>query len=374
MLALDLPVLVQTLLFLMFIDITALVNAVIGPTYDNLLVPEMAPHALYPAVLAAHPVPADYLGQAASFSSYLLTGVVDPVVALVALGIAFLYLGRTVVARWASSFDALVPRLVLAVVAANFTVPICAALLGLAGGLYPVVAGWDGGAWRQWVHLSGYGAVGLTWDNGVVAFVLSLVEFTVVFSLVLAIGLRDAVLAVLIVVLPLVTLLWPFRPLASVPRRAWLLFLELAFLPCVLVVPLELAVDSPNPVLLLGYLSAALASPFLLSIAGTHLVALGFPSASTVTQSGVGRGLAAAPAAVGGLALPAAGAARGAGAAGQALAGATRAAGGASLPLAMPAALHELLGHGASAVVRHLQPGSRAMRAPGRLPPLRPPP
>jgi hypothetical protein len=370
--ALDLPSAIQLILFLLFADLTALVAAVIGPTYDNLLVPELAPHALFPPVFAAGAGPTDYLAQGGSFSSFLITGVVDPLIAVLAVGVAVLYLARASLARWAVTFDGLLPRLVLAVAAANFTVPIAAAVLDLSGALYPVVAGWDGGAWQHWVNLGGYGEFRLSWDNGVLAFVLSLVEFALVFALVLTVGLRDALLAVLLVVLPLLTLLWPFRPLASVPRRAWLLFAELAFLPCVVVVPLELAVASPSPVLLVGYLSAALASPFLLSVAGAHLVAIGFPSASTTAQGGTVRGLAAAPSVASGWAAPATAAVRESGASGRAAAGAVRSAASATGPLAVPAALSELLGHGALSIARHVGRQADGNRTPPRLPPFRP--
>ena len=370
MVAINLGPLVQQLLFLLFADLTALVAAVIGPTYDNLLVPQLTPHALYPAVFAPGAPPTDYLGQAASFSGYLITGVVDPLVALVAVGVAVLYLARATLSRWAQTFDGLLPRLVLAVAAANFTVPIAAALLDLAGGLYPVVAGWDGGAWQHWVNLAGTGELRLSWDNGVLAFVLSLVEFALVLALVLAIGVRDALLAVLLVVLPLVTLLWPFRPLASLPRRAWLLFAELAFLPCVLVVPLELAVTSPTPVLLVGYLTAAVASPFLISVAGTHLVAIGFPSTSTTVQGGLARGLSAAPGLGSGPFAPAASAVKDSGGLGRAAAGTLRAGATGAGPLAVPSALNELLGHGALAVARHLGRRGDPNRTPPRIPPL----
>jgi len=368
----DLPSLVQAILFLLFADLTALVAAVIGPTYDHLLVPELAAHALYPPVLARGVGPSNYLAQAAGFSSFLVTGVVDPLVTLIAAGVAVLYLARATLARWATTFDGLLPRLVLAVAAANFTVPIAAAILALAGALFPVVAGWDGGAWRHWVNLGGAGEVRFSWDNGVLAFVLALVQFALVFALVLAVGVRDALLAVLLVVLPLVTLLWPFRPLASVPRRAWLLFAELAFLPCVLVVPLELAVASPNDVLLVGYLSAALASPFLLSVAGSHLVAIGFPSASTLVQGSATRGLATAPSSGAGWAAPAGDALRASGAAGRAASGTVRAAASSAGPLAVPAALHQLLGHGGLAVARHIGRRGDGNRGPPGLPPFRP--
>ena len=372
MLALDLPQIVQTVLFLLFFDLTALVAAVIGPMYDNLLIPELNAHALFPAVFVGAPSPSDYLGQASGFSEFLIAGVVDPLVALAALGVAGLYFARATVPRWAATFDSLLPRLVLSVAASNFTVPIAAAILGLAGGLYPVVAGWDGGAWHHWVALAGYGELQFSWDNGVLAFVLSLVEFALVLAIVLAVGLRDALLAVLLVVLPLVTLLWPFRPLAALPRRAWLLFAELAFLPCVLVIPLELAVAAPNVVLLVGYLGAAASSPFLISVAGSHLVALGFPSGSAVTQGATTRGIAAAPGAALAAAGPAAAVGREAGAGGRAAAGVVRSASGAGGPLAVPAALHELLGHGAVGLAR--QVGARTGRGggPPRFPPLRP--
>ena len=367
-----LPNLVQLILFLLFADLTALVAAVVGPTYDNILVPELSTHALYPTIFAVHAGPSNYLAQAASFSSYLTTGVVDPLVSLLAVGIAVLYLARATVSRWTAAFDGLLPRLVLSVAAANFTVPIAAAILAVAGTLYPVVAGWDGGAWQHWVNLAGVGELRLSWDNGVLAFILSLVEFTLVLALTLTVGLRDALLAVLLVVLPLVTLLWPFRPLAPIGRRAWLLFGELAFLPCVLVVPLELAVASPNVVLLVGYLSAALGSPFLLSVAGSHLVALGFPSTGTTVQGSTVRGLSAAPSAASGWASPAAAAVRESGAAGRAISGTIHSAGAASGPLAVPAALNQLLGHGALSVARHIGRRGDGDRAPPRLPPLRP--
>ena len=371
MTATDLPSVIQLILFLLFADLTALVAAVIGPTYDNLLVPELAPQALFPPVFAVGAGPGNYLGQAAGFSTYLIAGVVDPLVALLAVAVAILYLARATLARWAQTFDGLLPRLVLSVAAANFTVPIAAAVLGLAGAVYPVVAGWDGGAWQHWVNLAGWGELQLSWDNGVLAFVLSLVEFGLVFSLILLVGLRDALLAVLLVLLPLLTLLWPLRPVAAIARRAWLLFAEFAFLPCVLVVPLELAVHSPSVVLLVGYLSAAVASPFLLSTAGAHLVAMGFPSAGPAVQGGVARGISGAPGAAGAAAAPAAVAARDAGAVGRAASGTLRAASSAGGPLAVPGALHELFGHGALGVARHVGQRLDPNRSPPRFPPLR---
>ncbi len=373
MAASDIPNLVQLILFLVFSDITSLVAAVIGPTYDNLLVPELSPAALFPPIFSLVPSSGNFLAPAARFSDFVLVNVVDPSVALIAMGVAVLFLARASVARWGAMFDGLLPRLLVAVVGANFTVPIAGAVLGVAGSLYPVVAGWDGGSWQHWVNLAGWGELRLAWDNGAVAFVLSLVEFVVVFALVLAIGLRDALLAVLVVLLPMFTLLWPFRPLSPLARRAWLLFAELAFLPCVMVVPLELAVGSPNPVLLVGYLGVALASPFLLSVAGSNLVAIGFASPGNLLHSGTQRALAVAPSAATAPAAPAAAALRGsASVTGRAAAGGLCAAGSAGLPLAAPLAVGQLLGHGALHLARHIGARSHPAGGPPKTTPLRP--
>jgi len=362
-LGLDLGDLIRTALFLLFAALTAALAAVIGPTYDNLLVPELRPEALYPAIGASGTDPANFLASAAHFSTYLLENVVDPAITLVGVGIALAYLSKALLARWAGVLDGLLPRLILAVIGANFTVPIAGAILGVAGGLYPVVAGWDGGAWQQWVHLAGWGEISFSWDNGALAFVLSLVEFAAVFALLLAVGLRDALLGVLIVVLPVLTLLWPFRPLSPLARRAWFLFGELAFLPCVLIIPLELAVNSPTPVLLVGYLGAAVGSPYLLSLAGTHLVAFGFPSGGATVQSGAQRGLATAPQGARAPFAPAAESVRSRGAAGRAAWGATRVAGSAAAPAAAPLAIAEVLGHAGLHLARHLR-GTRARSEP----------
>ena len=377
MFGLNLGSLIQAILFLLFAGLTAIVTAVVGPTYDNLFVPEMSPSALYPALVGSTSNPGNYLAAATAFSTYTLANIVDPVIALVAVGVAFLYFSRVFVDRWAVTFDGLLPRLVISVVAANFTVPIAGAIVGLGGGIYPVFAGWDGGAWQHWVNLAGYGQVAFSWDNGALAFVLSLAEFFLVFGLVLAIGLRDALLAVLLVLLPIFTLLWPFRPLAPLARRAWFLFIELTFLPCLLVVPLELAVGSPSPVLLVGYLGCALASPYLLSLAGTQLTAFGFPGSGGAIAGGAQRGLAAAPSSASGYAAPltgggasaGAGAAGAAGTAGRALAGTVKAAGSAAIPAAAPLAAAQMVGHGAAHLVRHLR--SAGSHGPGPWPPIR---
>ena len=361
---------VQAVLFALFAGLTAIVTAIVGPTYDNLLVPELQPSALYPA-LTGSGGGADFLAEATRFSIYTLANVVDPAIGLVGIAVAVVYLSKSLVARWAAAFDGLLVRLIIAVVAANFTVPIAGAILEVSGSLYPVLAGWDAGAWQHWVNLAGYAQVRFSWDNGALAFVLSLAEFALVLALVLAVGLRDALLAVLLVLLPLFTLLWPFRPLSTIARRAWLLFIELAFLPCVLVVPLELAVGSPSAVLLVAYLGVALASPYLLSMAGTHLVAFGFPGSSPTLAASTQRGLASAPAAATGYVSPATGALRSSGPLGSALAGGARAAGSASAPAAAPLAAAELVGHGALHLVRHIGGGADSRSPAPSFPPLR---
>ncbi|MGA8542740.1 MAG: hypothetical protein WB947_04280 [Thermoplasmata archaeon] len=355
MLGLDWDVIIQAILFALFAVLTAVLSAIIGPTYDQLLVPELSPAALYPPLTIHAASSSNYLAAATQFSAFTLVNVVDPAIALVAVGVGVLYLFRAFVERWAHNLDGLLPRLVIAVVAANFTLPIAGAILSLGGGLYPVLAGWDGGAWQQWVNLAGFGQVTFSWDNGALALVLSIVEFALVLGLVLAVGLRDALLAVLIVLLPIFTLLWPFRPLAPLARRAWFLFVELVFLPCVLIVPLELAVNSPSSILLVAYLACAIASPLLLSLAGTQLSAFGLPTGAPAITSGSQRGLALTSSAVSGYASPAA--ARSSGSLGQALSGTVRTVGTAAAPAAAPLAATQLVGHGAVHLVRHLRRG-----------------
>jgi hypothetical protein len=366
--ALSLGTLIREILFALFAGLTAIVAAVIGPTYDNLLVPELAKSALYPPVPGSVGDPSNYLAVASRFSEFTLGAIVDPAVALIALGVAAIYLLRAVSAPWGARLDGLLPRLLVAVVAANFTVPIAGAVLGLGGALYPVIAGWDGGQWQQWVNLAGFGEVGFSWDNGAVAFVLSIAEFLLVMALVFAVALRDALLAVLLVLLPLFTMLWPFGALAPLARRAWTLFIELAFLPCILVVPLELAVGSPSAFLLLAFLACALASPFLITSAGTHLSAIGFPGSGVTVGAGIQRGLASSSSGIAGYAAPATSSGRSTGALGSALGGTARAAGSAAAPAAAPLAVAHLVGHGGLHLMRHVG-GSRG--PPGPWPPVR---
>lgn len=371
MFALNLGSVIEAILFFLFAGLTAIIAAVLGPTYDNLFVPEMNPASLFPPISAMAPGPSNFLAPAARFSAFVLANVVDPAITLLALGLAILYFAKVWIHRWSVQLDGLVPRLILAVVGANFTLPIASGILAIAAALFPLISGWDGGAWQQWVHLAGWGEISFSWDNGAAAFVLSIAEFVLVFGLVLAIGVRDALLAVLLVLLPIFTLLWPLRPLSNLARRAWLLFAELAFLPCVLVIPLELAVGSPNPVMLVGYLTAAIGSPYLLSVAGTHLVAFGFPSGSAMLQSGTQRGLAASSAGPTGSIAPAVNAYGSTGPVGQAVAGSVRSVGRSAVPVAAPLAITELVGHGAAHLVRHVRTAGRAGGPTARIPPMK---
>jgi hypothetical protein len=367
-LGIDWSVLLQTVLFALFSTLTAIVAAVTGPTYDYLLVPMLQPAALYPA-FGTSGGSSDYLSAAVQFSSYTLATIVDPVVALVGVVIAGLFLVRSVVARWADALSGLLPRLVLAVIVANFSLPIAHGVLNVAGALYPVLADWNGAAWEHWVNLGGFGEFQFSWDNGALALILSVVEFAAVMALVLAVAIRDALLATLIVLLPIFTMLWPIRPLSAIPRRAWLLFLELAFLPCVLVVPLQLAVNTPSPVLLVGYLAVAVASPYLLSVAGTHLVAFGFPGSGGTVSGGFQRGLSTTSSGASAMATPSANALASTGPSGRAVSGAVHAAGTASLPSAAPLAAGTMLGHTALHLLRHLPNGDPSRLGP--WPPLR---
>lgn len=367
-LGIDWTTLLQAILFALFSALTAIVAAITGPTYDNLLVPMLQTGALYPA-FASTGGSSDYLSAAIQFSSYSLGTVVDPAIALVGIGIALLFLARSVVSRWAEPLSGLLPRLVIAVIVANFSLPIVHGILDVSGALYPVMAGWNGGAWQHWVNLGGVGEVRFSWDNGALALILSALEFAAVLALVLAVGIRDALLATLIVLLPIFTMLWPLRPFSSIPRRAWLLFLELAFLPCVLVVPLQLAVGTPSPVLLVGYLGVAVASPYLLSVAGTQLVAFGFPSSGSTLAGGLQRGLSTTSSSASAVATPSANALAASGPSGRALAGAVHAAGSAAFPAAAPLAAGSVLGHTALHLLRHLPNGDPTRVGP--WPPIR---
>ncbi len=347
----DISWIVQQILFVIFALLTAALATITGPTYDNLLVPELSGSALFPPLPPAVASGPSFVSRAAEFSSYLVANVVDPAVALVAIGVAATYFLRSGFDRWNPSFHATLPRMVFSVVVANFTLPLAGGLLSVAGAVYPVVAGFDGGAWQHWVNLGGLGELQFSWDNGVLAFVLSFVLFTLVLLLAIAVALRDALLGVLLVLLPLLTILWPIPALAPLARKAWMLFGELAFLPCVLVIPLELAVGAPNPLILVAYLAIALASPYFLSLAGAQLNALGFPAAGSTLSAGVQRGLAVGSSGATSYVRPLAAVGSGGKEAGAAFA---IRAGSAGFPAAAPLVIGEALGRGAVHLVRHL--------------------
>ncbi len=343
--------LVQALLAGAFGVFVVALNAGITPTYNDLFVPAMAPSQLYPSLSDPAGGGATFLADAAKFSSYLLVNIVDPAVALVAVGLGLLYLSKALYQRSGPWAEALIVRFIIAVVVANFTLLFATGILDLGAITYPTVAAWDGGAWQNWTNLAGWGQETFIWQNGALALVLAFVEFSLVLLLAALVGLRDAGLAVLLVVLPAFTLLWPIRPFSNLARRGWLLFIELALLPCVLVIPLELAVHSSTPILLVGFLTLALGTPYLISISGAQLAQLGFPSAGAALSGAVERGLLGASRAT---SAPIGGAGGRPTVAG-ALVGTARAAGAVALPAAAPAAVASALGHGASRLVQHVR-------------------
>lgn len=352
----DVGEIVQAILFGLFAGLTAALAAIIGPTYDNLVVPELQVGQLFPPLGPVGPGDPTYLSQAAKFSSFTLATLVDPLIAVVAIGIGCVYLAKAVWPRSPAWADGLIARFVVAVVLANFTVPIAGGILGFAGAIYPGVAGYDGGAWQHWENLAGNGEFSYSWGNGALTFVLAFVQFSLVLLLALAIALRDALLSVLLVLLPLFTIVWPIRPFSTLAKRGWLLFIELAFLPCVLIVPLELAVGSPNVGLLVAFLSIALASPFLLSMSGTSLSSFGFPNVGSTLSNGVERGLASASKGpVSGVQAFSSSGGGGSGGAGAALQGSSRSLSGASITAAAPIAVADAIGRGAAHLARHIR-------------------
>ncbi|MHB8352457.1 MAG: hypothetical protein ACYDFT_07230, partial [Thermoplasmata archaeon] len=305
-----------------------------------------------------------FLATSATFSAYVVANLVDPAVGVVAVAVGLLYLLRAFLGAFGPKLSNLLPRLVVAVLAANLTLPLAGAILGLAGATYPVLSGFDGGAWTNWTNIGGPGFAAYSWDNGALAFVLAFVLFTMVLLLVAAVAVRNALLAVLLVLLPVVTLVWPVPTLAALARRSWLWFVELSFLPCVMIIPLELAVGSPSVVLTMGYLVVALAAPSFLSLAGASLTSAGMPSAGGAISGGIQRGLLAASMVVEGWAAPVGAALKGTGAV--ALAGSVQRAAGRSAPMALPALSSELLGHGSARLFGHLAHRSGVMDRPSR--------
>ncbi len=346
--------LIQALLAGAFGLFTVTMNAAITPTYNGLFVPAMSTSQLFPS-LSDPSGGAAFLAEAAKFSSYLLVTIVDPAVALVAVGLGLLYLSKALYQRSGPWAEALIVRFIIAVVVANFTILFATGILDIGAVTYPAIAGWDGGAWQNWTNLSGPSQVTFIWQNGALAFVLTFVEFSLVLLLSILVGLRDAGLAVLLVVLPVFTLLWPIPPFSALARRGWMLFIELALLPCVLVVPLELAVHSPNPILLVAFLTLALSSPYLISISGSQLSQLGFPAAGAALSGAVERGLLGASRTTSG---PIGGGSTGTAGISGAVNRSARAAGSVALPAAAPAVIAGALGHGAGRLVTHVHAAS----------------
>jgi hypothetical protein len=352
---------VRTILFALFFLLTAALDLLIAPTYNNLFVPELNPGALFPALTGAG-AGTGLLATAVRFSEYVVTHLVDPAIVLVLLGIAIAYFSRALSARLAPRIESLLPRLVLGVVGANFTLPLASALSDLGRATFLEISGFDGGAWQSWSNLYPLFGVSFSWDNGALALVVTFVLFSLVLLLAIAVAVRDALMAVLLVLLPIFTLLWPIPALAPLARRGWLLFGELAFLPAVMVIPLELAVGAPNILLVLGYLSVSLGSPYLISLARAQLGGLGFPGAGGALTGGVQRGLFAASLGLDSAARGSIAVAAGRGGAAAAGVGAAGWIGRAAMPLGPALAAGHLAGRGVSHLVRHVR--SMASRAP----------
>lgn len=291
--SIDWNVVIQAILFGLFAAGTAILNVVIQPTYDNLVVPELSAPSLFPSL--AHPgAGTGFLSTAVRFSEFILGNLVDPAITLVLIALAGLFLFRSFSARWGGRLEPLLPRFVIALLGANFTLPLAGAALDLGGATFRLIASFDGGAWRHWANIVPAGGLAFSWDNGVLAFVVTFGLFAMVLTLATVVALRDAMIAVLLVLLPLFSLLWALPPLESLARRGWTLFVELAFLPSVILVPLELAVGSPSVLLTLAYLSIAVGSPYLISISRAQLGGMGFPSAGGALSGSLQRGLAVA--------------------------------------------------------------------------------
>ncbi len=269
---------VKAILFALFGALTAAVSVVTGPTYDNLFVPEMDPSAAYASWQGGN-----VFAAAASFSNALLVGLVDPLCVLVIAAVGLLYLVRS--AHPTPKLQGLAAKLVMGILVANLVLPITSGIWQLAAGVYPSFYDYGGGAWRSYTALVGPGAISLSWDNGVLAFVVSWTLFGMVLLLAFLLAFRGAIVAVLLVLLPPLTLLWPIPGAGSLARKVWVLFIEMTFLPCFLVVPLVLAVGSTSVLLTMGLFSVALAMPQILSISGASLSHAGFPNASFVVGS-----------------------------------------------------------------------------------------
>lgn len=276
---------VQAILFAIFAALTAALSVVTGPMYDGLLVPELAPTSVYASWTGG-----SVLATGVSFSNILLVEIVDPCAVLVIVGVGLLYLVRAVMPS--PRLTHLAPRLIVGLVVANFVIPLTSALWALASAVYPTFFNLGGGSWQSYSNLVGPGAISFSWDNGLLAFVVSLLLFTLVLMLAFLVAFRSALLAVLIVLLPPLTLLWSIPQAAPLARKAWTLFVEMTFLPGLLIVPLALAVGSPSILLTLGLFAVALAMPQLFSVAGHSASQLGLPNSGSSISSGMERGAA----------------------------------------------------------------------------------
>jgi hypothetical protein len=354
--SIDWNVVVQAILFAIFIAGTAILNLLIQPTYDNLVVPELSAPALFPSIV--HPgASAGFLSTAVQFSDFILGNLVDPTIALVLIGLAGLYLLRSFSTGLGGRLEPLLPRFVIAVLGANFTLPLAGSALDLGGSTFRLVSSFDGGAWRHWANIVPAGGIAFSWDNGVLAFVVTFALFAMVLALATVVALRDAMIAVLLVLLPIFTLLWALPPLASLARRGWSLFVELAFLPSVILIPLELAVGAPSVLLVLAYLSIAVGSPYLISISRAQLGGMGFPSAGGALTGGLQRGLAVATLTTQGSATavaPGTAAPRGAAQLGSAVRTFANHLGKAPLPGGVALGAGHLVSHGSRQLFRHL--------------------
>lgn len=274
---------VQAILFALFAALTAAVSAVIAPTYDGLLVPQLSPGSAYASWTGS-----SVFATASSFSNTLLVEVVDPAAVLVIAAVGFLYLLRA--ALPSPRLTNLGPRLVIGLLVANFVLPLTSMIFQLAAAVYPDFYGLGGGAWQDYGNLVGAGGISFSWDNGVLAFVVSMMLLSLVLLLACLVAFRSALLAVLLVLLPPLTLLWSLPVAAPLARRAWSLFVEMTFLPGLLIIPLALAVGSTNILLTLGLFAVALAMPQLISLAGHSTSSLGFPHVGGIVSSGVPQG------------------------------------------------------------------------------------
>ena len=285
----DLFLVIQAILLALFGALTVVLNTVIGPFYDNVFVPEMAPQSLYAAYLGGGSS-SNLFATGATLSQFVVVNLVDPMAILIVIGVGVLYLVRATLPERAQVWRGLAPRLVLGVLLSNVVLPLTYILWSIALLVYQPLFAYGGGAWQSYNNLVPTGGISFAWDNGVIAFIVTLMLLTLVLGLGFLIAFRDALLAVLLVLLPPLTLLWPIPPLSGFARRAWRLFGEMAFLPTLVVIPLVLAVGAPSILLVAGLLAVAVGAPSLLSQVGGNLVSLGFPHPGSMTTSGMSGG------------------------------------------------------------------------------------